>query len=76
MPGKTIVVVVAILSFFLNSLGMDGSFGNEDSENSVLSKAAQVVTPVFQPIGITEENWPATVGIITGIFRERSGSGY
>ncbi|MDW1951743.1 nucleoside recognition domain-containing protein, partial [Vibrio sp. 812(2023)] len=62
--GKTIVVVVAILSF-LNSLGTDGSFGNEDSENSVLSKAAQVVTPVFAPIGIQEDNWPATVGIIT-----------
>ncbi|MGC9402418.1 Fe(2+) transporter permease subunit FeoB [Vibrio genomosp. F10] len=69
--GKTIVMVVAILSF-LNSLGMDGSFGNEDSENSVLSKAAQVVTPVFQPIGITEENWPATVGIITGIFAKEA----
>ncbi|WGV99508.1 Fe(2+) transporter permease subunit FeoB [Vibrio sp. YMD68] len=69
--GKTIVMVVAILSF-LNSLGMDGTFGNEDSENSVLSKAAQVVTPVFQPIGITEENWPATVGIITGIFAKEA----
>lgn len=69
--GKTIVMVVAILSF-LNSLGMDGSFGNEDSENSVLSKAAQVVTPVFAPIGITEENWPATVGIITGIFAKEA----
>ncbi|MEF1192394.1 nucleoside recognition domain-containing protein, partial [Vibrio parahaemolyticus] len=69
--GKTIVVVVAILSF-LNSLGTDGSFGNEDSENSVLSKAAQVVTPVFAPIGIQEDNWPATVGIITGIFAKEA----
>ncbi|WP_348971929.1 hypothetical protein, partial [Salmonella enterica] len=33
--GKTIVIVVTILSF-LNSLGTDGSFGNEDSDNSVL----------------------------------------
>ncbi|MEX3072581.1 Fe(2+) transporter permease subunit FeoB [Vibrio alginolyticus] len=69
--GKTIVVVVAILSF-LNSLGTDGSFGNEDSEKSVLSKAAQVVTPVFSPIGIQEDNWPATVGIITGIFAKEA----
>ncbi len=69
--GKTIVVVVAILSFF-NSLGTDGSFGNEDSENSVLSKAAQVVTPVFAPIGVQEDNWPATVGIITGIFAKEA----
>ncbi|MGB2079726.1 MAG: Fe(2+) transporter permease subunit FeoB, partial [Vibrio sp.] len=69
--GKTIVVVVTILSFF-NSLGMDGSFGNEDSQNSVLSKASQVVTPVFAPMGIEEDNWPATVGIITGIFAKEA----
>ncbi|GHA48544.1 Fe(2+) transporter permease subunit FeoB [Photobacterium aphoticum] len=69
--GKTIVVVVAILSFF-NSLGTDGSFGNEDSANSVLSKAAQVVTPVLAPIGVKADNWPATVGIITGIFAKEA----
>jgi len=69
--GKTIVVVVTILSFF-NSLGMDGSFGNENTENSVLSRASQVVTPVFGPIGVQDDNWPATVGIITGIFAKEA----
>ncbi len=69
--GKTIVVVVTILSFF-NSLGTDGSFGNEDSDKSVLSKAAQVITPVFGPIGVNDDNWPATVGIITGIFAKEA----
>ncbi|WP_159738779.1 Fe(2+) transporter permease subunit FeoB [Vibrio atypicus] len=69
--GKTIVMVVTILSF-LNSVGTDGSFGNEDSENSVLSKVSQVVTPVFAPIGIESDNWPATVGIITGIFAKEA----
>ncbi|MBY7888380.1 Fe(2+) transporter permease subunit FeoB [Vibrio fluvialis] len=69
--GKTIVIVVAILSF-LNSVGTDGSFGNEDSDNSVLSKAAQIVTPVFEPIGINHDNWQATVGIITGIFAKEA----
>ncbi|PJC87630.1 ferrous iron transporter B [Vibrio sp. HA2012] len=69
--GKTIVIVVTILSFF-NSLGMDGTFGNEDSKNSVLSRAAQVVTPVFEPIGVEKDNWPATVGIITGIFAKEA----
>ncbi|WP_245869136.1 Fe(2+) transporter permease subunit FeoB, partial [Vibrio fujianensis] len=69
--GKTIVIVVTILSFF-NSLGTDGSFGNEDSDKSVLSSAAQVVTPIFAPIGINQDNWPATVGIITGIFAKEA----
>lgn len=69
--GKTIVVVVTILSF-LNSVGTDGSFGNQDSENSVLSTVSKVVTPVFAPIGIEQDNWPATVGIITGIFAKEA----
>ncbi|TKB48255.1 ferrous iron transport protein B [Ferrimonas sediminicola] len=69
--GKTIVIVVTILSFF-NSMGTDGSFGNQDSEKSVLSAAAQIVTPVFDPMGVKEENWPATVGVITGIFAKEA----
>ncbi len=69
--GKTIVIVVTILSF-LNSLGVDGSFGNEDTNKSVLSRAAQVVTPVLSPIGVESDNWPATVGVITGIFAKEA----
>ena len=40
---KTIVVVVIALSF-LNSIGSDGSFGNEDLENSVLSAVGKTIT--------------------------------
>ena len=65
--GSVIVVIVAVLAFF-NSLGIDGSFGNEDSDNSVLTLAGSAVTPVFAPMGISEENWPATVGLFTGLF--------
>ncbi len=69
--GKTIVMVVVLLSF-LNSIGTDGSFGNENTERSVLSKVGQTVTPLFAPIGIKEENWPATVGIFTGMFAKEA----
>lgn len=69
--GKTIVIVVTILSF-LNSIGSDGSFGNENNENSVLSHLAQTATPILSPIGVAEDNWPATVGVITGIFAKEA----
>ncbi|EON87857.1 MAG: Fe(2+) transporter permease subunit FeoB [Plesiomonas shigelloides] len=69
--GKTIVLVVAALGFF-NSLGTDGSFGNQNTENSVLAQVAKDVTPVLAPIGIEKDNWPATVGIITGIFAKEA----
>jgi len=65
--GKTIVIVVCLLNF-LNSIGTDGSFGHQDSEQSILSQSAKVVMPVLSPMGIKEENWQAAVGIITGIF--------
>ena len=69
--GKTIVTVVIALSF-LNSIGTDGSFGNEDSENSVLSVIGKSITPAFGPLGIEEENWPATVGLFTGMFAKEA----
>ena len=65
--GKTIVIVVCLLNF-LNSIGTDGSFGHQDSEESILSQSAQVVMPLLAPMGIKEDNWQAGVGIITGIF--------
>jgi|TARA_Y100000294_G_scaffold58523_1_gene55280 ferrous iron transport protein B len=69
--GRVILVVVVILSF-LNSIGTDGSFGNEDSEESVLSHIGMSITPIFTPMGIREENWPATVGLFTGIFAKEA----
>ncbi|KGJ94984.1 ferrous iron transport protein B [Colwellia psychrerythraea] len=65
--GKTIVIVVCLLNFF-NSIGTDGQFGHQDSENSVLSQSAKVVMPLLAPMGVQEDNWQAGVGIITGIF--------
>lgn len=69
--GKIIVIVVAILTV-MNSLGKDGSFGNEDSENSILSEVGKWITPILSPLGITEENWPASVGVFTGIFAKEA----
>lgn len=69
--GKTIVIVVTALSF-VNSIGTDGSFGNENSEKSVLSVIGKTITPIFAPLGIKEENWPATVGIFTGMFAKEA----
>jgi len=69
--GKVIVVMVMVLSL-LNSIGTDGSIGNEDSENSILSSVSQTITPVFAPMGISQDNWPATVGIFTGVFAKEA----
>ncbi len=65
--GKRIIVVVLLLSVF-SSFGTDGSWGNQDSEKSALSAAGKWLTPMFIPMGIGEDNWPATVGLFTGLF--------
>lgn len=69
--GKAIVIMVVALSL-LNSLGTDGTFGNEDTDKSVLANIGQSITPAFTPMGIQEQNWPATVGIFTGIFAKEA----
>ena len=69
--GKVIVVIVAALAF-LNSLGTDGTFGNEDSDKSVLSEIGRGIVPVFAPMGVQEQNWPAAVGVFTGIFAKEA----
>ncbi|NEP03068.1 MAG: ferrous iron transport protein B [Symploca sp. SIO2E9] len=69
--GKVIVLMVMVLSL-LNSIGTDGSFGNQDSQKSVLSAASRSITPAFAPMGLSQENWPATVGIFTGIFAKEA----
>jgi len=65
--GRVIIIMVLALNL-LNSIGTDGSIGNEDSSNSLLSSVGKVLTPLFKPMGIEQDNWPATVGIFSGIL--------
>lgn len=65
--GKAIVAVVIILNF-VSAIGTDGSIGNENTEKSVLSVIGKEITPAFAPMGMKEDNWPAAVGLFTGIF--------
>jgi len=69
--GQVILVVVVILSF-LNSVGTDGSFGNNNSEKSVLSAVSKKAGVVFSPMGLKKENWPAAVGLFTGVFAKEA----
>ena len=69
--GKVIVVLVAVLCF-LNSLGTDGSFRNQDTDKSVLSQIGKTIVPVFKPMGVSAENWPAAIGVFTGILAKEA----
>ncbi|MBE9568290.1 MAG: Fe(2+) transporter permease subunit FeoB [Proteobacteria bacterium] len=65
--GQVIVVMVLIINV-LNAIGTDGSIGHENSNDSVLSVFSKKITPAFSPMGIEEDNWPAVLGIISGVL--------
>ena len=69
--GRLIVPMVVVINF-LNAIGTDGSYGNEHSDKSVLAAVGRTLSPVFAPMGLTEENWPATVGIFTGVLAKEA----
>jgi len=69
--GKVILLAVTVLTI-LSTFGFDGSIGNDDSENSILATVGRAITPVFTPMGISRENWPATVGLFTGLFAKEA----
>ena len=65
--GKYIVPICIIIGS-LNSIQLNGHIDPQGSQQSILSEVGRVVTPVLHPMGIAENNWPATVGLITGIL--------
>nr|WP_278043950.1 Fe(2+) transporter permease subunit FeoB [Legionella nagasakiensis] len=66
--GKMIIPVCVILGG-LNALTMHGGISSAEASNeSVLSWLGQYLTPIFSPMGLHQENWPATVGLLTGML--------
>ncbi|WPL16352.1 Ferrous iron transport protein B [Thiorhodovibrio winogradskyi] len=65
--GQIIIVMVVVLNL-LGSIGTDGSIGETDSDASVLSAASRLTTPLFAPMGIDADNWPAVLGIVSGVL--------
>lgn len=69
--GRVIVPMVLVINV-LNALGTDGSYGNQNSDRSVLAAVGRGVAPAFAPLGLDEENWPAVVGIFTGVLAKEA----
>lgn len=57
----TLILPMCVLMGALNSLDI-GGYG------SIISILGRSLTPLFSPIGIHPGNWPATVGLLTGVL--------
>jgi len=64
--GATIAVAVALLAV-LNAVPWPGR-----PSDSILARTGKIATPLFGSIGIEEDNWPATVGLFTGLFAKEA----
>jgi ferrous iron transport protein B len=61
--GKAILAVVVLFTL----LGGAGS-----SQDSFVGKVGKAMVPVFAPMGVTQENWPAAVGLVSGLFAKEA----
>lgn len=63
------IIPICILVGVLNSITSDGSLHIANtSQHSLLSELGRVLTPIFAPLGLHADNWPATVGLLTGVL--------
>jgi len=75
--GRVILAVVVMTSAIgaLDTMLHDGSADGENAGEGLLARSGRLVTPVFAPMGIRRENWPATVGLIAGVFAKEAVAG-
>ncbi len=62
--GKVIIISSMIMGA-LNSFSLSGKVVDNINQ-SALASVSKTVTPLLKPIGINDDNWQATVGLITG----------
>ena len=64
-----VIIPVCVILGALNALTIHGEMSiQEASQESILSYIAQSLTPIFSPMGLHQDNWPATVGLLSGML--------
>ena len=69
--GKTILLAIIIINL-LSIVMLPNYFSPEREKVSVLELGGRAITPVLSPLGIDDENWPASVSLITGLFAKEA----
>ncbi|CUA98428.1 Fe(2+) transporter permease subunit FeoB [Thiomonas bhubaneswarensis] len=64
--GKVIAAIGLVL-FILPGIGWTSQgLKTTDIDHSLLAQGSRALTPLFEPMGITRDNWPAVSGLIAG----------
>lgn len=67
--GKYILLVIIIINV-LQSIPINSAVKGE--KTTILEVCGKTITPVFKPMGINENNWPASVALISGLFAKEA----
>jgi len=67
--GKVIIPLCMILGT-LNSIQLNTT--PPDAPETALAYVGKHITPIFKPMGITQDNWPATVGLLSGTLAKET----
>jgi len=69
LRAAKVIIPVSLILGGLNALTINGGLSINDASNeSILSILGQWITPIFAPMGLSEDNWPATVGLLSGML--------
>lgn len=63
-----LILPISMLLGLLSNLSWQGQLLGDGSAHSVLASVGKWMTPVFTPMGIDADNWPATVGLLSGML--------
>lgn len=67
--GKYIIPMVLVVKV-LSTWGTDGSFNQQPIDHSVLAAGGRAITPILAPMGVQQDQWPATVALLTGVLHK------
>jgi ferrous iron transport protein B len=74
-----LIVPISMLLALLGHVGIDGHWQtphkqeinnqkNSQQTPTLMMAFGQAITPIFHPMGVQDNNWPATVGLLTGVL--------
>ena len=67
--ASRVIIPVCLMIGVLNTVTIHGRFSSADAgSDTLLSWVGQKTTVVLHPMGIENDNWPATVGLMTGVL--------
>lgn len=72
--GRLIVPMMLVLGV-LNMVDVRGQVVDRQQEGgaqTLLSAVGRRLTPVFEPVGVEHDNWPAAVAAVSGLFAKES----